>query len=208
MGIRSEESGVECAFEILREGINEVIATTSQYGTEANAAPMGVIRHGKRLHIATYLTSHTAQNLQECPFVVLHMTDDPRWFVRTAFSDPIREEYVSEEIDGILIPRLGAISSWITCACTIENKTTQQVLVSLTPRRVVQVPHVFHPVNRGYGSVIEATVHATRYVHTKDPVLGDLISFHINVAKKCGDSTVKEAIDLLLMYLHDYDIPK
>jgi len=198
MGIVKSET--EKAFEILREGINEVIATT-----HGNAAPMGVIRHGKRLHMAVYLTSHTAQNIQTYPWVVLHITDDTRWFVKAAFSDPDPEEYVSETLEGISIQRLKELESWIACTCTIENKTAQQVLVSLTPVHVVQSSHVFHPVNRGYNSVIEATVHATRYVHTKDPILGDLISFHIGVAKKCGDSTVKEAIDLLLSYLKMHD---
>jgi hypothetical protein len=201
MGIGKSET--EKAFEILREGINEVIATTYE-----NTAPMGVIRHGSRLHMAVYLTSHTAQNIQKYPWVVLHITDDTRWFVKTAFSDPDTEEYVSETWDGISIQRLKELGSWIACTCTIENITAQQVLVSLTPIHVAQSSHVFHPVNRGYNSVIEATVHATRYVHTKDPMLGDLITFHIGVAKKCGDSTVKEAIHLLLSYLkmHDCDI--
>ena len=198
MGI--EESDIACAFDILREGINEVIVTTEQ-----NAAPMGVIRHGKDLHMAVYLTSHTAQNLQTCPFAVLHITDDTRWFVRTAFSDPGPEEYALEKYDDFCIPRLREISSWITCTCSIQNKTEQKLLVSLTPIRVVQSPHLFHPVNRGYNSVIEATVHATRYVHTQNPMLGDLISFHLGVAQKCGDKTVKEAVALLNSYLSMYD---
>ena len=198
MGI--EKSEPEKAFEILREGINEVIATTHE-----NAAPMGVIRHGSRLHMAVYLTSHTAQNIQQYPWVVLHITDDPRWFVRTAFSDPDSEEFILEQCEGISIQRLKAIESWIVCTCTVENRTAQQVLVSLAPIHVVQTSHLLHPVNRGYSSVIEATVHATRYIHTKDPMLGSLISFHIGVAKKCGDNTVKEAIQILLSYLKMYD---
>ena len=195
MGI--EASNAECAFDILREGINEVIATTEQ-----NAAPMGVIRHEKSLHMVVYLTSHTAQNLQTCSFVVLHITDDARWFVRTAFSDPDPEEYVLETCDGVFIPRLREIPSWIVCTCSIQNRTKEKLLVSLVPIRVVQPPHLFHPVNRGRNSVIEATVHATRYVQTKDPMLRCLISFHLGVAQKCGDNTVKEAVDLLLSYLN------
>ena len=195
MGI--EASDVECAFDILREGINEIIATTGE-----NAAPIGVIRHGKSLHMAVYLTTHTAQNLQTCPFAVLHITDDTRWFVRTAFSDPDPEEYILEKCDDFFIPRLREIPSWIVCTCSIQNRTKEKLLVSLMPIHVVQSSHVFHPVNRGYNSVIEATVHATRYVHTKDPMLGDLISFHLGVAQKCGDKTVKEAVDLLLSYLN------
>jgi hypothetical protein len=132
---------------------------------------------------------------------MLHITDDTRWFVRTAFSDPDTEEYILETCDNISIPRLREIPSWIACACSIQNRTKEKLLVSLMPIRAVQAPHVLHPVNRGYNSVIEATVHATRYVYTKDPMLEDLISFHLGVAQKCGDKTVKEAVYLLLSYL-------
>ncbi|MDR2855243.1 MAG: DUF447 family protein [Methanomicrobiales archaeon] len=199
MGIKENKAnGVECAFDILREGINEVIVATEQ-----NAAPMGVIRKKDSLHMAVYLTAHTAQILQRCPFAVLHITDDPRWFVRTAFFDPDPEEYVLEKCTDFFIPRLREIPSWIACTCRVQNKTKEKLLVSLTPIRVVQSPHVFHPVNRGYNSVIEATVHATRYVDTKDPKLGDLISFHLGVAQKCGDEAVKEAVKMLLQHLSE-----
>jgi hypothetical protein len=122
--------------------------------------------------------------------------------VRTAFSDPDPEEYSLEKCDDFFIPRLREIPSWIACTCSIQKRTKEKLLVSLIPIHVVRAPHVFHPVNRGYNSVIEATVHATRYVLTKDPMLGDLISFHLGVAQKCGDKTVKEAVDMLLSYLN------
>ena len=191
------------ALAILREGINEVIATTRN-----NAAPIGVIRRGNNLHMAVYLESHTAKNLQTEPWTVLHITDNPIWFVKTAFSDPDLDEYVSETMEnGMTIQRLANFPSWIGCTHTIEKITTHQILVSLTPVQVTQTTQTLYPVNRGYNSIIEATVHATRYIGTKDPWLHDLISFHLYVAKKCGDDVVKEAAILLSSYLEEYECP-
>jgi hypothetical protein len=57
------------------------------------------------------------------------------------------------------------------------------------------------PVNRGFNSVIEATVHATRYVLSHDRDLMTWIDHHATIVHKCGGSREKEALDLLLEYI-------
>ena len=57
-----------------------------------------------------------------------------------------------------------------------------------------------HPVNRGFNSIIDATVHATRYRVNRDPELKKLIDYHIAIVRKCGGKKELAALDLLVQY--------
>jgi hypothetical protein len=56
-------------------------------------------------------------------------------------------------------------------------------------------------VNRGFNSVIEATVHATRYSLTRNEELRRLIHHHIAIIQRCGGPREQEAIGLLEGYV-------
>jgi hypothetical protein len=57
-----------------------------------------------------------------------------------------------------------------------------------------------HPVNRGFNSIIDATVHATRYKINRDPHLKKLIDYHAGIVRKCGGKRELEALELLVQY--------
>ena len=75
------------------------------------------------------------------------------------------------------------------------------MVVDLTLVKEVTGPVAFYPVNRGFNSIIDAAVHGTRYVMTRDPELRRLIEYHAGIVRKCGGIREREALDLLLGYL-------
>jgi hypothetical protein len=56
-------------------------------------------------------------------------------------------------------------------------------------------------VNRGFNSIIDATVHVTRYRENQDPVLKRLINYHVGIVRKCGGKRELEALELLKKYM-------
>jgi len=180
----------------LTDGINEVIATTLN-----NAAPMGIICKGNRHTMVVFLGSATATNIERDGWIVANIVHDPMLFVMTAFSDIPLSQLHSFDVGGIQMQRLLCADSWIAYTTTIQNKTKDKILVSLTVQEESIRPCVPRAVNRGFNSLVEATVHATRFVITKDPHLAQCIRYHGDMVKKCGSHKEKEAYSLLLEYL-------
>jgi len=60
-----------------------------------------------------------------------------------------------------------------------------------------------YPVNRGFNSIIEATVHGTRYIMNRDPRLKQLIDHHASLVRRCGGRREEEALELLLGYIYE-----
>jgi hypothetical protein len=187
------------AMGLLKEGINEVIGTTT-----LNAAPMGVIYRNGRYSMVAYLGSHTSENLANQGYMVANILHDPVIYVTTAFDDLPEEAFTSETVDGLTVHRLACAEAWVAMKATIERQTPDALIIALEPVRQEIVRHVVHPVNRGFCSIIEATVHATRYIRTGDPALRDLIGHHISLAKKCGGKRELEAIEILSGYVEKY----
>ena len=181
---------------LIREGINEVIATTRN-----NAAPMGIICRGRDPHMVLFKGSHTAENVESEGWVVANFIFDPVMYVRCAFDDLPHEMFVVEEVGGLLMHRLSAAEAWTAYLADVEKKTEETLIVRLTPLREEVIDPVLHPVNRGFNSIIDATVHATRYIRTKDPWLLQLIEHHASLARKCGGAGEWEALDLLYRYI-------
>lgn len=181
---------------LLREGINEVIGTTS-----INAAPMGVIFRNGRYSLVAYLGSHTAENIRNQGYLVANIVHDPVIYVMTAFDDLPEEAFVAEKIDGMNVHRLDCAEAWVAMKANVSRETSEALIVSLRPLYQEVMCDLVFPVNRGFCNVIEATVHATRLIRTKDPVLKDLIDHHILLAKRCGGKREFEAIELLLDYI-------
>ena len=177
----------------MQEGINEIIATT-----RLNAAPMGIICRNGRLMMAVFRTSHTAAHIEEEGVIVANITHDPVLFVKTAFIDLPPEDFIKEEADGRPVWRLKEAACWVAYDAMVEQKTDLKLLVSLTPLRTELIHTPIVPVNRGFNSIIEATVHGTRYVITRDPHLKQLIDHHADLVRRCGGE--REMITLKLLY--------
>lgn len=186
------------AVGLLTGGINEVIATTDQ-----NAAPIGIINRSGSLHMVLFRGSHTARNVARDRWVVANFVFDPVLYVRTAFEDLPEDAFVREEIDGMVVSRLRDAEAWAAFAADVERSSDESIVVRLVPVHEEVLDLRLHPVNRGFSSIVDATVHATRYVRNRDPWLRQLIEHHSGLVRKCGGAREWEALDLLRQYIAD-----
>jgi hypothetical protein len=183
---------------LLREGVNEVIATTS-----GNAAPMGIIVRAGEPRMVVFRQSHTAGRIEEFGWVIANIIYDPVLFVRTAFEDLPPSFFISITVDGIPMQRLAGAEAYVAFRASVERRTTERLMVRLERLKEELVTPEVHPVNRGFSSVIEATVHATRYLIFRDPELRDWIDHHAAIVRKCGGPRDIEALQLLFSYIDD-----
>lgn len=183
--------------QIFTEGINEVIVSTCD-----NAAPMGIIRKNDNLSMIVFRSSHTANNIIRDGWVVAHISHDPVLFVKTAFEDPAGDSFIREKIGDFTIHRLRGVQNWIVFAASVEHSTAEKIFVHLEPVHAHIVPALPTPVHRGLNNIIEATVHATRFVLTADPELAALIRHHGDLVLRCGGEPEKRAIRLLYFYVN------
>jgi len=186
------------AVGLLTEGINEVIATS-----DSNAAPIGIINRSGALHMVLFRGSHTARNVARDRWVVANFIFDPVLYVRTAFEDLPADAFVREEIDGMVVSRLRDVEAWAAFAADVERSSDEAITVRLVPVHEEVLELRLHPVNRGFASIVDATVHATRFVKNCDPWLGKLIEHHAGLARKCGGKREWEALTLLEQYVAD-----
>jgi hypothetical protein len=183
------------AVGLLKEGINEVIATTA-----GNAAPMGIIYRDGAARLIAFKGSHTAANIRKHGWIVANFIYDPLLYVKTAFEDIGREWFLEKTAGGTRVCTLAGAEAWVAFETKIERETSEALVVNLIILREQVEGVVLHPVNRGFNSIIEATVHATRYVRTCDPAMADLILHHAALVRKCGGKREQEALDLLLSH--------
>lgn len=175
----------------IHEGISEVILTTISPDGIPNAAPMGLHRKGKRLFASIY-NSKTLDNILRKPMATANITDDPVLFVQSALSDIEPERF--EFIEGF--PILKDALGWLIFECTCKRGEKLSV-VELSPLKGKIIEQKPKPVNRGFNAVIEAAIHATRYVNLKDRKYLDCIEYYNTIIKKCGGAREKEAMRLL-----------
>lgn len=181
---------------LLRGGINEVIATTA-----FNAAPIGIHYREKKYHIVLFLGSHTAENIIRDGWIVANIIHDPLLYVKTAFEDLPEELFIKEPVNGKIMHRLAGADAWVAFTATVEHRTAEMMTVSLQPEKELIEEVSLYPVNRGFNSLIEATVHATRYRVTRNPELKSLIDYNAGIVRKCGGKPELAALELLNGYL-------
>jgi hypothetical protein len=181
---------------LLKPGINEVIATTTH-----NAAPIGIHFRDNRIYMILFKGSHTFENIRRDGWVVANFVQDPIMYVRTAFEDLPPESFVDETIGDLTMQRLTGADAWAAFTTSIERTTPESIIVALFLRKEIIEDLVFHPVNRGFGNLIDATVHATRYVEKRDPALKQLIDYHAGIIRKCGGNRELAALDLLMRHI-------
>ena len=181
---------------LLKGGINEIIATTA-----FNAAPVGIHYREQTARMILFLGSHTAENIERDGWVVANFVHDPVLYVKTAFGDLSRDAFVEEPVAGRQMHRLREAEAWIAFSATVENKTRETLVVRLTPEKEIMEGAFLHPINRGFNSIIDATVHATRYMRSRDVELKKLIDYHGGIIRKCGGKQEIEALNLLMSYI-------
>jgi len=181
---------------LLRSGINEVIATTS-----FNAAPMGIHYREGKAGMVLFTGSHTAQNIEHDGWVVANFVYDPVLYVKTAFEDLPHDAFLEEVVGGRKMHRLAGTDAWAAFTATIERKTSNTMMVRLVPETEIIEEVALHPVNRGFNSIIDATVHATRYRENRNPELRKLIEYHGGIARKCGGKKELAALEMLMKYI-------
>jgi uncharacterized protein len=206
---------------ILQAGINEVIATTRDPVTgKSNAAPMGIICRNNRIMLRLFHGTHTERNIRESGWVVANLTYDPMVYVESAFGDLSEEAFTectetkesaecaktatgdSTRTMPVQIPtsmqRLRSCEAWEAFTTTVVSDNPETLVVELTPVAFGILSLQPHPPSRAFANIIEATVHATRYVMTRDPALWALIEQSAALVRKCGGREHTDALDLLL----------
>jgi len=181
---------------LLRDGINEVIATT-----QWNAAPMGIRCQEESSRMIVFRGSHTAANITRDGWVVANFIFDPAMYVETAFGDLGKEYFISERVGDLWVQRLTGAEAWAAFSARVIRETDEALVVDLTLLYEQMLTCAVHPINRGFSSIIEATIHATRYVRTRNPTLLDLISHHASLVQRCGGKKEQEALTLLQAHI-------
>jgi len=181
---------------LLKGGINEIIATTAK-----NAAPIGIHHRDGKATMILLSGSHTAENIGRDGWVVANFVHDPVLYVKTAFGDLPEDAFTEEPVNGTTLYRLAGADAWIAFLAKVEKKTNEAIVVSLTKEKEIIEEVAVYPVNRGFNSIIDATVHATRYRINHEIKLRHLIDYHMDIVRKCGGKKELAALALLEGYL-------
>ncbi len=168
-----------------------MIFTTISPDGIPNAAPMGLHRKGGRLFARIY-GSRTLDNILSKPVAAANITDDPVLFVLSALSDIEAGRF--EYADGV--PVLKNASGWVIFDCKYKKGENVSV-VELSPIKGKLNQLKLQPVTRGFNAVIEALIHATRYVVFKEQKYLERIEYYNAIVKKCGGEREKDAMRLL-----------
>jgi hypothetical protein len=178
---------------LLGEGITEVIAVTQD-----NAAPIGIIvKSGQSPKMILYKGSKTAENIVKYGWVTANFVSDSYLYPLYAFSDVAKESLRKVFIGGTIMQILVESDAWMGFWARIVHETEDVYFVELEPVASEYERDEMRPVNRGFNAVIDATVHATRYVTNHDEELLKLIQYHLHIVQKCGGSRDQEAAALI-----------
>ena len=174
----------------LRNGINEVIGITK--GDWLNTAPLGIIVEDEsscNAKVKLY-SSHTRDNIEKGCDLWVNVIFDPVVFVISAFEDLSEDSF-----DSLSPPVLKNSYSWLKFTAKISGNFAKLELIDGA------VVGVARAINRGFNSVIEALVHATRYVLSPTEELKNKILQQRKNVEKCGGMDEKKAYELILNYI-------
>ena len=178
---------------LLSEGITEVIAVTKD-----NAAPIGIIvKPGRSPKMILYKGSKTAENVVKYGWVTANFVSDAYLYTQYAFTDVQAENLRPVFVGGSVMQILVESDAWMAFRTRVVNETKDAYYIELVPVASEFVRDQIRPVNRGFNSVIDATVHATRYVITHDGELLKMILYHLDIVRKCGGQREQEAAELI-----------
>lgn len=174
---------------LVNEGITEVIAVTKN-----NAAPIGIIvKAGMTPRMILYKGSRTAENIKTEQWVTANFVSDAFYYAYYAFCDVNPDDLQAAFVGGVEMQWLKFSDAWMGFRTVILHETDETYYVELIPVSSDYFSESVCVVNRGFNSVIDATVHATRYVKNRDPKLKELILYHLEIVRKCGGPREQEA---------------
>ncbi|MCX8172013.1 MAG: DUF447 family protein [Archaeoglobaceae archaeon] len=171
----------------LWNGINEVIAITK--GEKLNTAPIGIIvedEDGVKAKAKLY-PSHTRENVKNGSFFIVNVIKDPVIFAISAFVD-LGDEFF-ESLDPPILR-----GSLAYCAFDIKLNGLFADLKLLTGEVLKKE---LRAVNRGFNAVIEALVHATRFIKSQNPEFERKIRECYEIIEKCGGERERKAMEII-----------
>ncbi len=185
----------------ISEGISEVIVTTASDLGEFNAAPIGIICERGTTSAKIYPDSHTYENINSNGMMVANITNDPELFVFSAFGDLGTDYY--EKFHGYPVIRVA--KAWILFSCEILQSEEQDhhkyFVISLDPISAKVNFNDLNAVSRSKNAVIESTVHATRYMVSRDKRLMEWVDYYDTIVSKCGGPGERRAMEMLYEFL-------
>lgn len=176
----------------IMDGISECIVTTiSSKGP--NAAPMGIIKNSNGIKIRVFKGSKTYGNIMNFPFLAANVVYDPKIYTMTTFSNLERSQFDTIVYEDVEFPVLKDGISWMLFECNNLQKSSQSLVADLIPVKA-KLSHIdaVRAPNRGFNSVLEACIHATRYQLTGSQKYLDLMQYHAEIIRKCGGKTEKK----------------
>jgi len=180
------------------EGINEIIAVTRNEDGSLNTAPIGIIVEdcNSTLARARLFRSHTRENVKRDKIMYANVIWDAEIFALASFQD-LEQDY----FESLEPPVLKNALSWCKFRAMLRGAYADLELVDGKVLR-----KGIRAVNRGFNAVIEALVHATRYVILKDEnkkrELKERILYYHEIARKCGRDKEKKAFKIILERIH------
>jgi len=174
----------------IQDGISEVIATTISPTGKPNAAPIGIISD-RKICARIYPNTHTYSNIKATKKLAANIVSDPLLFVVSALGDLDEKEFYTVDE----MPVLRCADAWVSFEC--EEDEQDDVLIHLHPTKGKILRKRAWTIRRGTNAVIEATIHTTRYLATKDEKYLEWIAHYEGVARKCGSAREKEAMKKL-----------
>lgn len=174
-------------------GINEVIGVTQ--GEWLNTAPLGIIVEDDSSTSAKLrlYKSHTRDNIEKGASLWINVIFDPYVFVISSFED-LNKDY----FESIEPPVIRNSLAWAKMETTVKGS---MVHLHLVDGEIMDRNFRIRAVNRGFNALIEALVHATRYVRSPSEELKNRIYYYGNIVDKCGRKEEREAFDLLMDYV-------
>jgi hypothetical protein len=179
------------------DGINEVIATTENFG-RMNAAPLGIIKDGDNLYVRLFLGTHTYDNILANGWFVANISHDAWLFAETALEDLISDYFMRR--DGL--PVLREAEAWGLFKCEAFSLDIIIAKVELVKGEILRKD--FRACNRGANLVLEAAVAATRYMALRtDSYYEELMKLR-RIINRCGGPRERDAMDRLMERVDSY----
>lgn len=183
---------------LLGTGITEIIAVTKD-----NAAPIGIILKPEQTpKMVLFNGSNTSENILKYGWVTANFVSDSYPYAYYAFNDCAASDLKEINAGGNTMQILANAEAWIAFSAKILHETEHTYFVELTEIASESISLSIRPVNRGFNSIIDAAVHATRYVMKPTDELRTLLEYHLAIAKKCGGEREQQAAELIQSVCH------
>ena len=140
------------------------------------------------------------ENIKRTKHLTANITHNPILIVTSALSKPDQKEYTRIEYQQEKYPILENSDAWILFkAEETDNNTTNPTPTTFTLQPLTNTVNreKNQAINRGSNAVIEATIHATRYVLNHNQKQLNQIKYYNKIVNKCGTPEDNDAMKIL-----------